>query len=178
MQIPNDPKEVVKAALDFEAEGYQIFIDAGEKSKDPLSKATFKFLADQEIKHMEAIKAFAEKLEGNGSFDADALGEYMTVAKAKKEIGGIFAKFKDQYEATAGDPDERLEIYKVAMNMECRGHDFYGSAADQATDETSRKMFRFLSDEEAQHYLIIEETHEFLEQPDAFMAVEERWMQI
>ncbi|MHB1001794.1 MAG: ferritin-like domain-containing protein [Armatimonadota bacterium] len=177
MKISNDPKEVVKAALEFEMEGHKIFIDAGEKSKDPLSKATFKFLADQELQHIEAIKAFAASLEGKGKFDADTLGEYMTAAKAKKEIIGIFAQFKDQFEATAGDADERLEIYKVAMNMETRGHDFYGQAADEATDQTSRKMFRFLSDEEAQHFMLIQDTHDFLEQPDAFMAMEERWMQ-
>jgi len=177
MRVPSDPKEIIKAALDFEADGYKIFVDAGEKAVDPLSKATFKFLRDQEVKHIERIEAFAAAMDGKGSFDLASLGEPMSIVNAKKEIGGIFAQFKDKFEATAGDEDERMEIYKVAMNMECRGHDFYGSAADQAKDETARKIWRFLSDEEAQHYMIIEETHDFLKQPDAFMAIEERWMQ-
>lgn len=178
MRIPDDPKEVIKAAMDFEADGYKIFVDAGENSTDPLSKATFNFLRDQEVIHIERIKQFAAMMEGSGSFDLDSLGEPITVAKAKKEIGGIFKEFKSQFEATAGDPDERMEVYNVAMKMECRGHDFYGSAADEAKDEASRKIYRFLSDEEAQHYMIIDETYSFLMQPDAIMAVEERWMQI
>ncbi|MHB1457681.1 MAG: ferritin-like domain-containing protein [Armatimonadota bacterium] len=177
MRIPDDPKEVIKAAMDFEADGYKIFVDAGEKSTDPLSKATFNFLRDQELTHIERIKKFAAMIEGGVDFDLDSLGEPITVAKAKKEIGGIFKEFKSQFEATAGDPDERMEVYTVAMKMECRGHDFYGSAADAAKDEVSKKIYRFLSDEEAQHYMIIEETQTFLMQPDAIMAVEERWMQ-
>jgi rubrerythrin len=177
MRIPSDPKEIIKAALDFEADGYKIFVDAGEKAVDPLSKATFKFLRDQEVKHIERIEAFAAAEDGKGEFDVNSLGEPMSIINAKKEIGGIFAEFKNKFEATAGDEDERMEIYKVAMNMEVRGHDFYGSAADQAKDERSKKIWRFLSDEEAHHYQLIEETFEFLKQPDAFMAVEERWMQ-
>lgn len=178
MRIPDDPKEVIKAAMDFEAEGYKIFVDAGEKSTDSLSKATFTFLRDQEVIHMERIKQFAAMMESGDEFDANSLGEPIDVAKAKKQIGGIFAEFKSQFEATAGDSNERMEVYNVAMKMECRGHDFYGSAADEAKDEVSRRIYRFLSDEEAQHYMIIQETYSYLMQPDAIMAVEERWMQI
>lgn len=177
MRVPSDPKDIIKAALDFEAEGYKIFVDAGEKAVDPLSKATFKFLRDQEVKHIERIEAFATALDGKGDFDPASLGDPMNIVNAKKEIGGIFAQFKEEFEATADNEDERLEIYKTAMKMEIRGHDFYATAADQAKDETSRKIWRFLSDEEAQHYIIMEETFNFLNQPDAFMAVEERWMQ-
>lgn len=177
MRVPSDPDEIIKAALDFEADGYKIFVDAGEKAVDPLSKATFKFLRDQEVKHIERIEAFAAAMDGNGTFDVNSLGEPMSIVEAKKEIGGIFADFKDKFESVVGDEDERMEIYKVAMNMEVRGHDFYSSAADQAKDETAKKIWRFLSDEEAQHYMILEETYEFLKQPDAFLAVEERWMQ-
>ena len=176
--VPTDPKDIVSIALEYEAEGHRILSEASEKSTDPLSKATFHFLAGQEIKHMETIRAFAASQEGAGEFAPDALGAYITVAMAKPQIMGIFADFKAKYEATAGDEDERLAVYKVAMNMEIRGHDFYGMASDQATDEAARKIYRFLSDEEAQHYMIIQDTHDFLQQPDAFMAVEERWMQI
>jgi rubrerythrin len=175
--IPKDPNEVVEAAMAFELEGRKILINAGAKAVDPLSKATFEYLANQELNHIEAIKAFAESLAGTGSFDPNALGKPLTKLEAREGIQGIFARFKAQYEATAGKEDERQEVYKAAMDMERCGHDFYQCAAEQSADETSRKLFSFLMDEETKHFDIIQETAEFLKQPDAIMAVEERWMQ-
>ena len=174
--IPTDPKEIIKASLEFEEEGYKLFIDSIAKATDPLTKSTFQFLADQEIKHMETIKTFASSLEGTDSFDLDTLPETINVPKAKQEIRNIFAQIGAEFDGVVGDEDERMEVYKVAMKLESRGHDFYGTASDQATDDNARRIYRFLSDEEAQHYMIIQDTFMYLMQPDAFMAIDEHWM--
>jgi len=175
MEVPSDPKEVVEAALRFEAEGHKILTDARDKATQPLSKATFEFLAAQEVKHMETIRAFASALSAGGEFDASSV-KPVTLLQAGDEIKGIFGQFKSAYEAAAGRADERMEVYEVALQMERRGHDFYREAADRATSEAARKLYAFLAEEEAKHFAIIQDTRDFLKQPDAFMAIEERWM--
>jgi rubrerythrin len=175
--IPENPREVVETALQFELEGRKILVDAGEKAKDPLSKATFKFLADQELKHIDAIKAYACALDEGKTFSCSTLGEHMDKSQAMAEIQKIFSKIKSEYESVEGKEDERQEVYEIAMDMERRGHDFYEKAASQTTNDTSRQLFQFLTGEETNHFEIIQETAEFLKQPDAIMAVEERWMQ-
>jgi rubrerythrin len=175
--MSSNPTEVAEAAMQFELEGRKILIDAGQKAQDPLSKATFQFLADQELKHIEAIKAFAASLAGEGKFDPSALQAPLTKLQAREGIKGIFAQFQSKFEATAGQEHERQEVYKVAMDMERRGHDFYESSAERSTDDTSKKLFKWLTGEETNHFEIIQETAEFLKQPDAIMAVQERWMQ-
>ena len=174
--IPDDPKGVVEAALRFEEEAYRILCDAKDKAEDPLSKATFDFLAGEEVKHMEAIKAFAGSLALSGAFDPAILSRPITVNEAKQEIKGIFARFQPEFAETAAKGRPRLKVYAIAMDMERWGHDFYLAAAEQATDDTARKLYRFLSDEEIKHFEIIQDTHDFLKQPDAFMAIEEHWM--
>lgn len=173
--LSNDPKSVAETALLYEAEGHKILVEAGTQATDPLSKATFEFLANQEIKHMEAIKAFASSLDGKGEFDTEALTE-TSVAQACTEIKGIFTKFKDEFDEAAACAT-RLDVYDIAMDMERRGHDLYADAAKASTDADARKLYQFLANEEVHHFEIIQDTHDFLQQPDAFMAVEERWMQ-
>ena len=173
--MSNDPKEVVDSAMKFELEGRGILSESAEKATHPLSKATFQFLADQELKHIEIIKAYAETVAASGEFDASGLS-VVTKQQAGEQIKGLFAKFQSEFEATAGKEEERLEIYDVGMNMERYGHDFYKAAAAQATDPTAKKFYEFLAAEEIRHFEMIQDTRDFLAQPDAFQAIDEHWM--
>jgi len=177
IKVSNNSTEVAESAINYELEGRKILSDAEEKAVDPLSKATFRFLADQELRHIEAIKSFAQSLSGEGAFDQELLLP-ATREYARDQIKGLFAEFKSRFEETSGRDEERQSIYKVALDMEHCGHDFYHAAAEQAADETAKKLYSFLAEEESRHFELIQETATFLKQPDAIMAVEERWMQI
>lgn len=176
MEIPNDPKAVVDAALEFEKQGYQILCDAGDKSGDPLSKATFEFLAEQELHHIDTIKAFAGALAESGEFDPNRIGSPLTGEQLREGIRSIFERIRPEFEATAGKDEERMEVYAAALNMERHGHDFYESAAGNTSDAAAQKLYEFLTAEETKHFTVIQETRDFLRQPDAFMAIEEHWM--
>lgn len=176
IEIPNDPVKVAEAAMEFELEGRRILESAGEKAKDPLSKATFQFLADQELKHIEVIKAFTTALTNEESFDTSAIDECMSKEEACKLIRGIYTEFKSKFDQVSELDAERLKIYDVAEEMERHGHAFYECAANQAQDEQARKLYAFLAAEEIKHFEIIQETHDYLSQPDAFMAADENWM--
>ncbi len=175
--IPDDPREVAEAALRYEAEGRKILTDARDKAHDPLAKATFEFLANQEIKHMADIRSFVASLAGTEAFDAGGLGPPITLRQAGEQITGLFHDFREKFEATPEEGDERLEVYQVAMDMERRGYDFYSAAAALAADG-ARILYDFLAAEELRHFEIIQDTYTFIKQPDAIMAIEERWMQI
>ncbi|MGB9586891.1 MAG: ferritin-like domain-containing protein [Armatimonadota bacterium] len=174
--VSNNPKEVAEAALTFEYEGHKILSDAEREATDPLSKATFHFLADQELKHIEAIKAFARSLAGEGRFETQTLGEPMSKDDANDRIRSLFAQFKPHFEETIWREEGRLQVYDIAMDMERHGYKFYTQAAKLASDETARRFYEFLAEEETKHFEIIQETRDFLAQPDAFMAYEEHWM--
>lgn len=176
MEIPNDPKAVVDAALEFENQGHQILLDAKDSAVDPLSKATFEFLADQELEHIQAIKSFAASLAAAGEFDPNSIANPLTGQELRDGIKSIFERIKPEFAETSGKPEERLEVYTAALNMERHGHDFYRKAAEQSTDDTAKKLYDFLAEEETKHFTIIQDTRDFLRQPDAFMAIEEHWM--
>lgn len=172
--IPNNPKDVLNMALENERQGHKLLSDARDACEDRLAKATFDFLAREEIKHMEAIRAFAAA--GGAALPVSA--QPLSKADAARSIKGIFEQFGWQYEQAAGEYDARLEAYRTAMEMERHGHEFYEEAARSAGDPKAREFYEFLAAEEIRHFEIIQETYEFLQQPDALMAMEERWMQM
>lgn len=175
--IFNDPSAVVEAAIQNELEGQAVLIRGKESATDPLAKATYEFLANEEIKHIELIEEYAASLAGTKEWHPKHM-DGIDLPEAAKKIRGIFERFGTAFEAAGATDNQRLETYKVAMDMERRGHDFYSKAAETATNEDAKKLFRFLAGEEAKHFQMIQDTHDFLDNPDAILALEERWMQI
>jgi rubrerythrin len=172
-----DPSAVLETAIANEMEGHRILQRGREAATEPLAKATFEFLANEELKHIEIIRDFAKTLDGVTPWDESVL-KGGSLSDAFKHVRSIFERFGAQFEAVSASDHERLEIYEVAMDMERRGYEFYSRAAQQASDERARRLFSFLAGEEQRHFQMIQDTHDFLQEPDALLAMEERWMQI
>lgn len=177
LNVPDDPNDIMDAAIANEIEGYNILQRGKRTANDPLARATFEFLANEELKHIEIIKEFTGSITGIRSWSPDSLKE-RSIQDAGSNIRNIFERFAVQFEETNTSDEERLEVYRIAMDMERRGYEFYTQAADKVSSEHAKKIFRFLAGEETRHFQIIQDTHDFLEQPDAILAMEERWMQI
>lgn len=174
--ISNDLNSIIEAAIANEIEGHKIFQRGKKAANDPLAQATFEFLANEELKHIELIREFLQAVDNNITWDPERMRE-IALAEDGAAIRGIFERFAAQFEEVATADDERLEIYRVAMDMERRGYDFYTRAALKVSDDRARRLFEFLAEEETKHFQIIQDTHDFLQQPDAILATEERWMQ-
>ena len=175
-EIPNDLKSIIEAAIANEIEGHKILQRSEESASNPLAQAAFDFLANEELKHIDLIREFSNALDADTAWDPERMRE-IALDKNGAAIRGIFERFATQFEEVATADDERLEIYKIAMDMERRGYEFYSRAASKATDERARALFEFLAAEETKHFQIIQDTHDFIQQPDAILATEERWMQ-
>lgn len=172
----SDPNAVLETAIANEIEGRNILIKGKDTAETPLAKATFQFLADEELKHIELIKDFSKTLAGVKPWDSEKLEE-LNLSEAGSQIRSIFERFATQFEEVNTADDERLEIYRVAMDMERRGYEFYSKAAESAEDPRAKELYAFLASEEQRHFQMIQDTHDFLEQPDGLLAMEERWMQ-
>ena len=176
-QVSDDAKQVLETALQNELKAREILQQSRENVDNPLAKATFDFLADEELKHIVIIKQFASGLTGEEDLDTDEMTT-LTTPEAKQRIASIFERFRVAFEAVSTSDQPRQEVYEVAMDMERHGHDFYTRAAQQTSDEKSKRLYEFLAGEEIKHFELIQDTHDFLQQPDAMLAIEERWMQI
>lgn len=174
--IATTPEAAARQAIEFEIEGHKILSDARESTTDLRAKATFQFLAEQELHHIEVIKDFAKALAAGEAWEGAELSP-ISQAEIGSQLRGIFERFKAQYEEVSELPDAHLEVYQVALEMERRGYDFYKAAAAKTEDPGAKKLFEFLSLEEERHFEIIQDTHDFLANPAGYLAWDERWMQ-
>jgi rubrerythrin len=73
----------------------------------------------------------------------------------------------------SADADE-LKAYEIAMEMENAGYDFYKKMLASAEDEDVKELYRFLISEEETHFELVSSTHQYLKDPAAWFAKEEK----
>tara|TARA_Y100000310_G_C20431533_1_gene691712 strand:+ start:336 stop:848 length:513 start_codon:yes stop_codon:yes gene_type:complete len=161
-------KETFQTAYEFEIKGKEIYESTANSTKNPIIAKTFRYLADQEQLHANEIKEYKEKLDQGISIEvrSDAPEE------TKRFFSMTVEEFKEKTELTEDDK----EAHKVALELEQKAYDFYKEQHEKATDEKLKKFLRFLMTQENTHFELIQKAFEFIKDPAAFYAEEEKWM--
>ncbi len=176
-QIPDNLQEVLAMALRNEERAKEILENGINNAKSALGRATFEYLASQEIEHMRIIKDYAQAVASGVGAAIQELPQN-TKRQDGEKIKSIFEKYANEFEKVGQSGEERMDIYETAMQMERDGFNFYSAAAKQASDSNAVKLYEFLSREEERHFELIQDTRDFLQLPDALLAIEEHWMTI
>jgi rubrerythrin len=175
MEIPTDPLAVLELALKNERTAHDLYLDAGEKATSEIARHTFRFLCDEEKRHMKRINEYFGAIR-NGT-EPGEVDETHSVEYAKAHLRSIFEQFAGDVAKTSEAPEQHLDAYRVALDIERTGYEFYKKAAAQAATEFGKRFFGWLTDEENAHYKLLDETYSFLERPEGYLAEMERWMQ-
>lgn len=161
-------KEAFQKALDFEQKGHKIYEETANKTKNPIVEKTFRYLADQELLHADEIKEYMEKLDkGTIIKTRDDKPE-----ETKKFFQMTVEEFKEKTELS----DDDLKAHKTALELEQKSYNFYKKQHDKAKDKELKKFFKFLMEQENSHYELIQKTYNFIKDPAAFYAEEEKWI--
>ena len=142
---------LIDIALNMEKDAIDFYTEAAGKVSSPAGKKMFDVIIQDEKKHLKIVEGILKGLNINAK-DLETDNEIKSVFADMKDV------LMDEIEAT---PDE-LEAFKVAMNMEKEGIDFYGKLLQEATDDKAKKLFDKLMQEETKHYVIFENTYNFL----------------
>jgi rubrerythrin len=70
------------------------------------------------------------------------------------------------------EPTKALEILKMAILMEKRGHAFYTAVAEKSPDEEIKHIFLTMADEETKHVKFLAEQYLNFEKGNGFVKVE------
>lgn len=166
-------KDIAQIALQTEEDGRKIYWKAAKSTINPLTKATFQFLANEEYNH---IKIFSEYLKNEHLIDPKTAQH--PHRNPKNEIKKIFDKVvEDDVKRTVNIALSKTDVYETALAIEQKSYDFYKSHIDQVEGEKEKKLLEFLCNQENEHFKIIQESKEFLDNPGDWFAKEERWMQ-
>lgn len=139
--------EVLRAAMEVEKNGHRFYSTMAVKAQSPLVQEIFTWLAQDEIGHLRALEALAERYQSEDCWqDEDAMLPYLRRFSEQ----AIFPSAERLAEVLGG-PDPELRTLDLAIEAEERFAEFFQAAAAQARDQEGRRAFLWLAEEEERH---------------------------
>ncbi len=141
----------IEIAIKMETDAIKFYKEASVKNSHPAGKKMFLSIAEDEKRHLEMLSQILKGL--------NITSKYVSPVQNVKTI---FESMKDEMMQRAGATTDELEAFKIAMQMEKEGVEFYKKALSEAQSEKEKSLFERLIKEEEQHYSIFSNTYSFL----------------
>ncbi len=141
----------IEIAIKMETDAINFYKEAAEKTRHPVGKKMFLSITEDEKRHLELLSQIFKEI--NISIEE---------VSPMQNIKTIFKSMKDAMMKRIEATTDELEAFKIAMQMEKEGIDFYKNAQTQAKSEKEKLLFERLLKEEQQHYDIFANTYFFL----------------
>jgi rubrerythrin len=91
-----------------------------------------------------------------------------------KRVKTVFESMKEEMMQKVAASTDELEAFKIAMDMEKEGREFYQKSLAEAKTDKEKALFKRLIDEEEQHYAIFANTYSHLSDTGNWFLWEER----
>jgi rubrerythrin len=135
----------VEFAIQMEVDGENYYREQAEKNKGNALEKVFLNLADDEKKHADLVRKYAEAVDY--SLDED---------NAFVEFENVFKNESDFKVDVKVDPNQ-LDAYRLALKKEQESIDLYKKMKDEADTEKGKKLFDYLVRQEEYHYRIFDD---------------------
>lgn len=155
--------DALEMAMKMEKDAITFYTEAEKKTKYPAGKKMFQSITQDEKRHLEMISQIIKGLQITHK-DVSPL----------KTVKSVFETMKDEMMKKIEVTNDELEAFKVAMQMEKEGMEFYKKTLAVSTKEKERALLERLIQEEQQHYDLFANTYEFLADTGNWFMWEER----
>lgn len=152
----------VEIAIKMQTDAIKFYTEAAEKTKNAVGKQMFLTIVQDEKRHLETLTQIFKGLNITVQ-DVSPMENIRTVFESMKT--GMMKRV----EATM----DELEAFKIAMQMEKEGVEFYKKAAAGAKTEKEKALFERLIKEEQEHYNIFANTYFFMSDTGSWFMWEE-----
>ncbi len=145
-------------AMKMEKEGELFYRELAQKTENSELKGVLNLLADEEVKHYEYVKAMKEQSTEVQFVDSDILSNAKSVFEQLKQ-----QKIDLSFDTSA------VAMYKKASEIEEASYKNYLQQADEASNESQRRLFEKLALEERHHQLLMENFADFVAEPSRYL---------
>lgn len=147
-------EEAIQTARKMEMDGIEFYGKAAENAGNPDAERFFQSLQSDEERHLDIV----EKIGRGMGVDID------NMPTPEQGIRTVFSEVDPSVAADQEATAEEKEAVEIALGMEKDSYDLYDEAAENAEDEDQRALFERLAKEENQHYVMLENTLEYLQE--------------
>jgi rubrerythrin len=153
----------LEMALNNEMTERNFYLKNAERTSNPLGRAMFLQIADEELEHYERLSQLAEVWKKDQKWP-----ETIPLAVKETAVKAVFgAAAKEAAHADGGDNDD-LTAVRVAIDFEARGAQFYAELRDKSTNPREKAFFELLANIEHEHFTSLKDTEEFFVNPQGW----------
>ncbi len=145
--------DMYEFAIKMEKDAEALYLELSDKTAHSGIKKVFKMLADDEMRHREAVEVLQKKA-GADPVKGSAL-----------KIKTVFDEIKNNLDSSSINNDS-ISDYRFALEIEKKGIDFYREQFDKAEDDKSKDLFNRLMKQEKYHYKTVENLIELVSKPE------------
>ena len=156
-------------ALNNEMSERAFYLEHAGRTKNPLGKAMFREIADDELEHYERLKQLHEKWKNSQKWP-----ESVPLSVRQTNIRNLMKDTIAGFQGSAGNNDDDLKAIEIAAKFEAKGMEFYADLRDGADDPKEKAFFALLAGMEREHYLSLKDAEEYLKDPESWLRRTER----
>lgn len=152
----------IEISIKMEKDAIDFYTQAAEKTSHPVGKKMLLSIIEDEKRHLQMLSQIFKEID-------------ITIQDVNpmRNMKTIFETMKDSMIKRIVATSDELEAFKIAMQMEKEGVEFYKNASAEVTTEKERALFERLVKEEQQHYEIFANTYFFLSDTGSWFMWEE-----
>ena len=158
----------LEVALDNEMNEREFYLNHAKRTKNPLGKAMFNQIADDELEHYERLKELHEKWKKKETWP-ETVPLLVKETNVKTILQTMIEKSGDMPETDSDD----LAALEVAAGFEAKGAEFYAEMSAASTLPQEKAFFKLLAGIEREHYLSLKDTEEFIKDPKSWFTRKE-----
>lgn len=141
-------ENAIQQAIKLEIDGRKFFNHAAEVTNHERGQKMFRFLAAEEIKHLETFgNLFSSILKGK-DWQRFVRGEEL------RGEAPLIIKLKESMKKEEGKGE--VEALRIGMELEQNAIRFFQESARETDDPVARKIFLEISEEEKFHYDLLQ----------------------
>ncbi len=162
--------EILKKAMEIEANEKAFYEQAAAAAESPLAKQVFERLAFEEDAHARKFQEVEMQLGSSEDWPSGDAPSW-----EGKELKLVFAGMKAASPQDIKPAKSELEAMKSAMSKELEAYDMYRTRSEESTSAAEKRFYNVLAGEERLHHLALLDAYEFLTDPAGWYSVREKW---
>jgi rubrerythrin len=158
----------LEVALRNEMNEREFYLNHARRTSNPVGKAMFNQIADDELEHYQRLNDLHAKWEKNNRWP-ETVPLTVKQTNVRTLLKEVIRKSEEMPEAD----DDDLKAIEVATGFEAKGTDLYTDLSKASVDPREKAFFALLAGIEREHYLSLKDAQEYLKDPSSWFTRKE-----
>jgi len=155
--------QAIDVALNNEMREHRFYMQHAEKSGNPVGKAMFRRIGEEELEHYRRLQELHAKWQKAEKWP-ETVPLKVRDTSVKDVLLGVLKKVE---QGPATDADD-LAAIRTAIDFEFKGVTFYEKLRDMVEDPKEKAFFALLAGIEKEHALSLQDAELFLTDPESY----------